>query len=280
MTSMPLTMSIGTADAAGASVARAAAGVISVCESGSDTESLRFRHRTPSYCALRPVLLGAIALRQLLLLRVLRRRRADHRIEDLEVGLVATVGHDVPLLAVPGLDLRGVSTFMVLARGLDRLHEARHAELLDRVGRNVQMLEAPAHLLAGERLLAEFLLRLAHGLDAEHRGHHPAVVEHLADVLLLAGALALVVDILDDVVVDRALAGRREEDERVVALRAVARRDDVGLGAGPPHAVHLVARIAGGDRLLDCRRVHHAPAPEEHVIGALLADLQPRRLLL
>jgi hypothetical protein len=34
------------------------------------------------------------------------------------------------------------------------------------------------------------------------------------------------------------------------------------------------------DRLLDGGRVHYAPAPEQHVIGMVLSDLQPRRLLL
>ena len=54
---------------------------------------------------------------------------------------------------------------------------------------------------------------------------------------------------------------------RVVALGAIAHVLDVRLGAGPPHAVHLLARIAGGLRFLDGGGVHHAPAPQQHVVG-------------
>ena len=72
----------------------------------------------------------------------------------------------------------------------------------------------------------------------------------------------------------------RVERQRLVALGGILGGHRVGLGAGPPHAEHLVARIGDGRRLLERRRVHHAPAPQQHEIGPALADLQPGRLLL
>ncbi|OWG14622.1 hypothetical protein KDK82_3869 [Delftia sp. K82] len=50
--------------------------------------------------------------------------------------------------------------------------------------------------------------------------------------------------------------------------------------AGPPDGVHLLARVAGGLRLAHGRGRHHAGRPQQHVVGALLADLQPGGLLL
>ena len=67
---------------------------------------------------------------------------------------------------------------------------------------------------------------------------------------------------------------------RDVALGRRARREHVFLGAGPPHADDLVARVADLGRGLERGRVHHAPAPQDHLVGLDLADLQPLRLLL
>ena len=68
--------------------------------------------------------------------------------------------------------------------------------------------------------------------------------------------------------------------ERVVALGTLADVLHIRLCAGPPDAVHLVARITGGDRLFQCGRIHDAPAPKQHVVGAALPNLQPGGLLL
>ena len=68
--------------------------------------------------------------------------------------------------------------------------------------------------------------------------------------------------------------------QRLISLGRVFGRDGVGFIAGPPDADHLVARIGHGRRFLQRRRVHHAPAPQQHEIGPVLADLQPGRLLL
>jgi hypothetical protein len=42
----------------------------------------------------------------------------------------------------------------------------------------------------------------------------------------------------------------------------------------------MIARIAGCHRFANRSRIHHAPAPQENIVGPVLADLQPRRLLL
>ena len=66
------------------------------------------------------------------------------------------------LLAVPLQELDRAAALVVQARHLERLHQAGRAELLQALVVDVQVLEAPAHLLAGHRLaLAEALLRVA-----------------------------------------------------------------------------------------------------------------------
>ncbi len=76
------------------------------------------------------------------------------------------------------------------------------------------------------------------------------------------------------------LAGAVLQHQRLVAVGLIAGRRHVRLRARPPHADHLVARIADGGRFLDGGGVHHAPAPQQHVVGPVLADRQPLRLLL
>ena len=52
------------------------------------------------------------------------------------------------------------------------------------------------------------------------------------------------------------------------------------VGAGPPDGVHLLAREVGGLRFANGGGRHHAGRPQQHVVGALLADLQPGGFLL
>ena len=66
----------------------------------------------------------------------------------------------------------------------------------------------------------------------------------------------------------------------VVAFGTVSHVFDVRLGTGPPHAVHFLAGVAGGLCFLDCSAVHDAPAPQDHVVRAVLAHLQPGGFLL
>ena len=170
---------------------------------------------------------------------------------------------------------------MVGAGGLQRPHHAREAQRVEPLLVEVEVLQAPAHLLGGHHLaLAEALLRLAHGLYAQHLDDHAARVQHLAHLVLGTRALALVVDVLHDVLDHLVLRAGAVQRQRVVALGTGAHVAHVRLGTGPPHAVHLVARIAGGLGLLEGGGVHHAPAPKQHVVGTLLAHLQPGGLLL
>src|SRR5262249_134349 len=80
-------------------------------------------------------------------------------------------------LAVPSLDATCSRALVIGAGHLDRPQLALEAELFDAFGGDVEVLEAPAHLLAGERLLAEPLLRGADRLDAEHGVDQSAHVE-------------------------------------------------------------------------------------------------------
>src|SRR6266568_6535884 len=62
------------------------------------------------------------------------------------------VRHDLPLLAVPLLDQHGPVALVVLAGDLDWVGEALHAELVEALLRQVEVLESPPDLLAREHL--------------------------------------------------------------------------------------------------------------------------------
>src|SRR5689334_19495833 len=224
---------------------------------------------------------GAVARRDALLLGVLRRVLLHLRAHELAVGLHPVADH-LPLGAVPLLELHQPGAFVVEAGDLERRHEAGGAELLQTLRVDVQVLDAPAHLLAGARLaLPELLPREADRLDGDDARHDAArVVDRAEARLVLELSLALVVDVLLDVLHHREARARRVEAGGDVALRRRAGRDHVLLGAGPPHADDLVARVADLRRRLERGRVHHAPAPEDHPVGLELAHLQPLRLLL
>src|SRR5712671_1533917 len=68
-------------------------------------------------------ILGAVAGRDALLLRVFRRRLFDHLAQHRLVGR-DPVADDLPLVAVPGLELHQPGTFMIRARPLERQHQA------------------------------------------------------------------------------------------------------------------------------------------------------------
>src|SRR5262245_53464730 len=224
------------ASAADASVCRSARSV--TAGGGGSPPPPATRSRLP------PASVGQASGADLLLRRILRGGVLHHRGEDIVVSLVP-VGGDLPVGAVPGLDAAGAGALVVGAGHLDRLEHALETELLDAVGAEVEVFQAPADLLAGHRLLAEPLLRGADRLDAEHAVDETAHVQDLAGVIpLRCRALTLVVDELLEVFVQLELAGGMLQRDRVVALGAVIGRTHVGLGAGPPHAIHLVARVA------------------------------------
>src|SRR5690349_13013167 len=113
---------------------------------------------------------SAVARRDALFLRVLRGVRLDLGAHQLAIGL-HPVGDHLPLGAVPLLELDQARALVVHARDLERRHEARGAELLQALLVEVQVLDAPAHLLAGDRLaLAVLRLRQADGLDRDDAG--------------------------------------------------------------------------------------------------------------
>src|SRR5439155_6463077 len=190
------------------------------------------------------------------------------------------VGHDVPLLAVPLLEHHRAGALVILAGHLDGMGEALHAELLEpRLG-EVEVLEPPAHLGTREGLVAVLRHRRPDRLDGEHRIHDAAVVEHLADTLLLAGTFALVVNELEEVRVHPEAGARRVERRALVALGAVARGDHVGVARRPPVTDEVVHREPDPGRLLHRHLVHDAPARQEDPVGIDAPDLEPRGLLL
>src|SRR5437867_1935127 len=174
------------------------------------------------------LLLGAVAHGVAELLPLLDGRGLDLRADDVAHGR-DPVRHDGPFLAVPLLDEHRPIALVILAGDLDRVREALHAQLLEPLLGEIEVLHAPADLLAGERLVAVFRHRGADRLGGQHRVDEAAVVERLADRVLVAAALSLVVDELEEVRVDLEVGARRVERRALVALRAVTGRDHVRL---------------------------------------------------
>src|SRR5688572_12636712 len=135
--------------------------------------------------ATRSFLFGAVARANALLLRVLGCGRLDHRTHDRLVGRDPVADH-VPALAVPLHELDAPAALVVHARDLERRHEAHRAELLQALLGDVEVLDPPAHLLAGDRLaLAEALLRGADRLRGDDAVHDAARVVDRVDALLV-----------------------------------------------------------------------------------------------
>src|SRR5206468_5980399 len=114
------------------------------------------------------LLLAAVALRVAELLGLVDGGRLDLRADDVLHGL-DPVRHDVPLLAVPLLDEDRTAALVVLARDLDRMREALHPDLVEALLGEIEILEAPANLLAGRRLALGAFHRRTDGLRGEHR---------------------------------------------------------------------------------------------------------------
>src|SRR3954470_5522728 len=139
--------------------------------------------------------LRAVARRDVLFLGVLRRVFLYLGAHQLAVGL-HPVADGLPLGAVPLLELDQARALVIQARDLERRHQADRAQLLQALVVDVQVLDAPAHLLAGDRLaLAELGLRIADRLGGNDAGDHAArVVDRAEARFVLELALALVVD--------------------------------------------------------------------------------------
>src|SRR5205823_2289334 len=112
----------------------------------------------------------------------------DHRQDHAVVGSIP-IRRDAPVLAVPGLDATGACTLVVGARHLDGLEHAFEAELVEAIGTQVEIFQAPAHLLARKRLLAKLDLRGPDALDAEHGVDQASHIEDFTRLLPFGGAL-------------------------------------------------------------------------------------------
>src|SRR5687768_7087835 len=229
----------------------------------------------------RLLLLGAVARRDALFFRVLRSGGLDHGAHDRLVGL-DPVGDHVPLASVPLQELDRAAALVVHAGNLERLHQPDRAELLQAFVVDIQVLDAPADLLAGHRLaLAEARLRGADGFRGNDAGDDAARVingPYARGVFQIA--LALLVHVLEHVLHHREVGAGQVEGRGDIALRRIAGRDDVLLGSGPPYADDLGARKSDLGRRLQRGRVHYAPAAQDDPVGPDLAHLQPLRLLL
>src|SRR5262249_46651208 len=174
--------------------------------------------------------------RNFLLGRVPSRSFFDHG-ADYAIVAGVPVGRNLPVLAVPGLDASGARALVVLAGHLDRVQLVFEAELLEPLRGEIEVLEAPTHLLTGHGLLAEPLLGGADRLDPEHGVDQSAHVEDFARLLPSRGALAFVVDVLFQIVMQLEPTRGVLQRGRVVSLGAVFGRPNVRLGTRPPHAV-------------------------------------------
>ena len=134
---------------------------------------------------------------------------------------------------------------------------------LMRASVEVEVLEAPAQLLGRHHLaLAELRLRDADRLDDDHAVDDAAGVDRRCRGATGSSRLPLLraVDLLLDVLHHREVGARRGERRADVALRRIARGNHVLFRARPPHAEHLVARVADLRRGLERDGVHHAVA--------------------
>src|SRR5579883_981619 len=144
----------------------------------------------------------AITDRDPLLLGVPRRRLLDDGAQELAIGL-DPVAYPPELRAVPLHEAHGAAAFVVGARELDGLKQAHRAELLQAAFVDVDVLETPADLLTGQRLIAELGLGDAYGFDVEYAIVDPEVVIPGADPLRighvpLAGLKHVLVDLSQD----------------------------------------------------------------------------------
>src|SRR4029453_9523140 len=162
---------------------------------------------------------SALPRRDVLFLGVLGRRFLHHGSHDAAVGL-DPVGNRDPLRAVPLQEFDGAAAFVIRAGAPDRGHEPEGADLLQPLLVDVQILEAPLHLFAGDRLaLAKLLLGSADALDPEDALDDAGVVVLLADPLWIIhiALVAATVDVLEDRLQHGKLRARRMKTRRDVA---------------------------------------------------------------
>src|SRR5271166_6393609 len=200
-------------------------------------------------------------------------RLVDQRL-DLRCVRADEVADLRPFRAVPLLHEGRRMAVVVGASRLERNRETIEADRLEAGGVDVEIFEAPAHVLAGHDLLAGDLLRLGDGFGDQHRIVDAAIVEHLAELVLRRLALARVDDLLLDVRQGGEVRPRAVPVEHLEALGAVAGRGGVRV-VRPPDRDELVHRKFRLDRFLDRGRVHGAPAVEDKDVGFVATDIEP-----
>jgi len=174
---------------------------------------------------------------------------------------------EVPLLAVPGMDTCRARALMIQARGADWLHHCAQTEFVERFLIQCQVLQTPTDLFACHDLaFAEAALRLAHAFHSQRCADHATVVKHGAHFFRRACTHLLAVHVCLDVSKDLAAFARHHQ--AVVALGCVAHVFDVWLSCGPPNAVHFFAWVTCGHSFFQSSRVHHTPAPQQHIVRA------------
>ena len=129
-------------------------------------------------------------------------------------------------VAIPLLEGHEAIAFMVVPGDVDRMEQVLRAQRLDARRIELEMLEAPAHFIAGQSAMAELLLRDTDGLDIEDPVHDAEVMIDAADALLvLEIAFAGGVNGLDDFLQHRILRARRLGRNRDVTLGGFAGRE-------------------------------------------------------
>src|SRR5579864_4312229 len=224
--------------------------------------------------------LSAIARCNLLFCGVLGCALLDHVMHHRTVPRHES-GQSVELLAIPLLELHHARPLVIRAAGLDGWEQTGGAKFLQARLAQINMLESPAHLLGSHYLaLAEIGLGLADCLDDHDPvSDPPRVIDRAYARLVLQVALTGPIDFLHDLLHYREVrtVGRKRGGD--VALRRIASRNNILLGACPPYAQNMVARKAELGCGLEGDRIHDTVAPKDDVIGTQLPDLQPLRFL-
>src|SRR5215471_21512316 len=148
----------------------------------------------------------------------------------------AVIQSDVMFHFLPSqvLDPAHPRALVVGAGHLHRLHVVLEPELLEAFRSQVEVFEAPPDLLAHQWLFAESLLRRADGFNAEHGIDQAADVKDLASFIQFRGvALALIVEIVLQILVQLELARSVLEGDGVVSLGTIFGRSNVLLRTRP-----------------------------------------------
>ena len=171
---------------------------------------------------------------------------------------------------------------MIHAGGADGTHHTGKTQGIQFGLGQVQVLQAPSNLLSRHDFaLAKAFLRGADTFNAQHGTHGTPQVQHLANLFLGACALAFGVDQGQHVGDNFGLEVRAMlQGNGVVPFGTIGHIFHIRFCTGPPHTIHLLARVTCSLCFFNSSAVHHTPAPQERVIRFGLTDLQPGRLLL